>query len=938
MKLIDLIDALASEIELTRAQLDHNLDKLGTLDIEDPAFMDALDQYSGQAQRMGEAAELAGFPGLQAVCAHVLENCLLLGTMAHEARAPLLAFLRDWPPLIVYHLRNLDDSSSAAGLVNRLRNAPWPMNEELALKVMHMLGAMPLQVALPGGEGDARRPVLASPEDVALVLPDDVDANLLEGFLQEAPGQAQRLVGLARSMAAEEDCASDIAVAKRVAHTLKGSGAIVGLRGIASLGHHLEDILEHFERRGARVARQASDALLDAAYCLEQMVGYVTGADDYPQQSLSVLQNVLDLAHRIDHGESLEQDAGRAAAPVRSARSEAGGIEPCTAPPAASHATPALRVGVRRIEELFRVAGEVSVHGAAMETRIKVLIEGSRELLTQNLRVQKRLFELETAVDARTFATMRAHHRRTEGEVFDPLELDRYSELHGTTHALMEEAADVRALALRLEEEIARIASLQTHQLRLNKDLQHLVLGTRMAEVGGLESRLQRNVRSTCQAIGKEALLVLEGAETLIDSDVLNRLAEPLLHLLRNAVDHGLETPEERARAGKRPVGRILLSFARQGPQVVLRCQDDGRGLDLPAIRRRAIERGLLAADQPLSEEEIARLILLPGFSMRHAVSEISGRGIGLDVVHAWVGAMNGSIRIASRPGQGCVVELRFAASLSTIQSLIVSVAGDCFALPAVHVEQAVARGVGSFEEMGDRLLYRHDKRLYPALHLADVLGLARDTGKSTNDVDVVIVRLDDRIWALTVDCLLDSRELLVKNPGRFARHVRGVAGLSVLGDGSVAVNLDLAQLLAPGRRITAARHLEAPEAPQRQLPGVLIVDDALSVRTSLLQLVQDAGFRARAARDGIDAIDALRSFKPDVLLTDLEMPNMNGVELTAHIRSREDLKGLPIVMITSRSQDKHRRLAAQAGVDVYITKPYNDGELLRTIRQALAA
>lgn len=944
MKLIDLIQALASEIERARTQLNQNLDELAVLDVEDPAFMDALDQYSGQAQRMGEAAELAGFPGLQAVCVHVVENSLLLATLPSEERTALLAFLRDWPPLIVHHLRNLSDPSTAAGLVDHLRGAPSPMEGEQAMKVMHMLGAMPLQVALPGeGDGQSRRPVLATPEDVALVLPDDLDVKLLDGFFQEAPEQARYLVSLACKLAAGEGGSSDLVTAKRVAHTLKGSGAIMGLRGIASLGHYLEDILEHFEREGSQVARQASDALLGAAFCLEQMVGYVTGTDDYPQQAQGVLQTVLDLANRIDRGESLELSAERtsSAAPSRPASSGAAAPDRQAAPrigAATLSPTAALRVSLQLIEDLFRVSGEVSVHGAAMEARIKVLVESSRNLLLQNLRVQTRLFELETVVDVRTLTMMRARSRRTDDAAFDPLEMDQYSELHSTAHALVEEAADARALALQVEEEIAQLVSLQARQQRLNKDMQHLVIGTRMTAVGVLESRLQRNVRSTCQATGKEAVLVLEGAGTLIDSDVLNRLAEPLLHLLRNAVDHGLETPGERAAIGKPQAGRIVLNFARQGQQVVLRCQDDGSGLDMLAIQRRAVEHGLLVAGQALSDDDIARLILLPGFSTRDTVSEVSGRGVGMDVVRDWVSAMNGSIRIASRPGQGCTIELRFAASLSTVQSLIVEVSGQRFALPSVQVEQAVARGVGGFEMLGEQLVYRHAKRLYPALYLAGAAGLPLEPGKKFDDYDAVIVRLDDKSHALAVDRLLDARELLVKSPGRYARHVRGVAGLSILGDGGVAVNLDLAQLLAMGARTLPVRSAPRVEVPQRELPGVLIVDDALSVRTSLLQLVQDAGFRAEAARDGIDAIDTLRSFKADVVLTDLEMPNMNGVELTSHLRGREDLKSLPVIMITSRSQDKHRRLAEQAGVDVYITKPYNDSDVLQTIRRMIAA
>jgi chemotaxis protein histidine kinase CheA len=555
--------------------------------------------------------------------------------------------------------------------------------------------------------------------------------------------------------------------------------------------------------------------------------------------------------------------------------------------------------------------------------------------------VQKRLFELETVVDVRALTMTRARTQRSDEAAFDPLEMDQYSELHSTAHALMEEAADARVLALRLEDDIAKLSSVQARQQRLAKDLQHLVIGTRMAEAGVFESRLQRNVRTTCQATGKQAVLHLQGGDTLIDSDVLNRLADPLLHLLRNAVDHGLESPAERLAAGKDPVGRIELEFSRQGQQVVLRCRDDGRGLDLPAIRRRAIERGLVGANQPLSDDETARLILLAGFSTRDTVSEVSGRGIGLDVVRDWVSTMRGSIRIVSGVGQGCTMELRFAASLSTMQALIVEVGGQRFALPSLQIEQAVPRGVGIFERMGEQLVYRNAKRVLPAVHLAELAGLALAGDKPLAEYDAVIVRHDDKLQVLAVDRLLDARELLVKNPGRYARHMRGVAGLSILGDGAVAVNIDLAQLLDSSRTPRRALHDNAKPALAASalaLPGVLIVDDALSVRNSLMQLVQDAGYRAEAARDGIEAIDTLRGFKPDIVLTDLEMPNMNGIELTAHIRGREDLKNLPVIMITSRSQEKHRRLAEQAGVNTYLTKPYNDADLLKSIRRALAA
>ena len=958
MKLKDLVDALAGEIENLVPQLNINLDDLHQLELDDAGFLHALDQYSDQVQRMGEAAEMAGFPGLQAVCNHVLENTLLLATVEQAERAPLIDFLRGWPALMVHYLRHLEDLSAAAGLLDHLHTAPHPLSEDSGRQIMQQLQAMPDLVSLGGDE--QQRQTVALPEDVALDVPEDADQKLMEGFFQEAPDQAHMLVELVGKMGAGEASMDDIASAKRVAHTLKGSGAIIGLRGLAALGHHFEDVLEYLEAQDGHVAQPIATVLTDGAYCLEQMVAYVTGTDEYPQQAQAVLQDVLDLANRIDRGEDLEHAAPRTAhvAPAASPAETGAAAEPVEAiehhlptaqqpsAPAKKQAAPAaaaLRVGLDKIEELFRVSADVSAHAAAMESRMKQLTDRANELLEQNLRVQKRLRELETVVDVRALSVMRARGGRDNESAFDPLEMDQYNELHSTAHALVEDTSDVRAISLQLKEEIAQLGGMQTRQQQLSRDLQYLVMGTRMMEVGGLESRLQRNVRTACQATGKMAVLTLKGAHTLIDNEVYNKLAEPLLHLLRNAVDHGLEMPRERLQAGKSEVGSIVLDFSRQGQHVVLRCQDDGAGLDLDAIRRLAQERGLIRPGQAMSEEDIAQLVTLQGFSTRESVSEISGRGVGMDVVRSWVEGMNGVMRISSQRGKGATIELRFAASLSSQQSLIVDVQGHRFALSSLHVEQAVPHGVGSFVLTNDQLEYRYNNRILRALRLAEVTGLAVDADKPLDAYDAVVVRVQDKLFALAVDGLLDARELLVKNPGRFARHVHGVAGLTVLGDGSVAVHLDLVQLLAnwSGNRQLAgsgAVFARRKTASKPQLPGVLVVDDALTVRNTLQQLVEDAGFYVETARDGLDALDKLRTFTPHLVLTDLEMPNMNGVELTMSLRGRDETKALPIVMITSRSQDKHRELAQNAGVSAYITKPYNEGELLKLIRQTVAA
>lgn len=939
MKMVELIEALAHEIETVHESLGEHLNVFSTQSPEDIEFLDALEMYSAQVQRIGEAAELAGFSGLQTVANHVLENTLLLAS--EEDRTPIVDFLSLWPDLVVHYLRNTDDPSTAAGLVDLLRIAPYPLDEETALKVMHKLSTLPTQ-ADESNNDTPQRPVLARPEDVSLNVPQDVDQQLMNGFLQEAPEQVGQLLALVQKMIAEQGDDADLSAAKRAVHTLKGTGALIGLNGLAFLGHHFEDILEYFEKQAGHVPVAIANLLLDGVYCLEQMVAFVAGGDDFPNNALMVTQNVLDLANRIDKGEDVSEVIYRAGTQPAGGSAEHIPEQATTANTAvAKTATNALRIGLDKIEELFRVSAEVSVHTSAMEANVNVLKDQAKALMAQNLRVKKRLYELETLVDVRSLNMMRASTGTNDQTRFDPLELDQYNELHSTTHALVEEVNDAIAFSHQLETNISGTGALQSQQQNLARDLQHLVMNTRMAEVGSLESRLQRNIRTTCQTTGKQASLTLEGGQTLIDSDVLSKLAEPLLHILRNAVDHGIETPQERQEQGKPESGAIKLSFSRQGQQVVLRCEDDGKGLDLDAIRQRAIERKLITPEQVLEDEDIARLIFMSGFSTRDTVTEVSGRGVGLDVVREWAESMNGSVDIRGSVGQGTAIEMRFSASLSTVQSLIVSVDEHYFALPSIQIEQALSHDAGQFSlDVTGSLRYTLEERILPARYLSQLIGLPSES-EDMSLLQAVVIRVRDDVYALAVDKLIDSRELLLKQPDRYTGRIQGVMGTSILGDGSVVTHLDIPQLLG-GKGAQTHSHASSADGHATSLhvmskKQILIVDDSLSVRNTLKELIEDSGYEAITARDGVEAVACLDQARPSAVLTDLEMPNMNGVELTQHIRAREDMAGLPIIMITSRSQEKHREMSMQAGVDVYFTKPYNEGDLLKSIRTVIS-
>jgi chemotaxis protein histidine kinase CheA/CheY-like chemotaxis protein len=468
------------------------------------------------------------------------------------------------------------------------------------------------------------------------------------------------------------------------------------------------------------------------------------------------------------------------------------------------------------------------------------------------------------------------------------------------------------------------------------------VLSTRMLPVSTLVPRLRRNVRQTAQTLGKEAELVVEGESIMVDGDILNSLADPLLHILRNAVDHGIEFPDEREARGKPRAGLVTLHVSRQGNGVTVRVTDDGKGLDYQRIREKGVARGLLGAEARPTQGELARLTLQPGFSTRDQVSEVSGRGVGMDVVAARISALKGSVDIRSETGAGCEVELRFQASLATQHALLVRAGGQVFAVPSYMLDQALAPGLGDFLQVGNAWSLRYGNKVYPVRVMADLVGGHAPEG--TRDAPwyghmcVLLARAGNGSVAIAVEEVLDGRDLIIKGVGRYLNNAAGVAGVSVLGDGTIAPLLDLNGLLQQagagesGGAARARARLAEPSMPQ-----VLVVDDSLSVRKSLANLLADFSYQVTAVGDGMEAVRALEKKRPDIVLTDLEMPNMNGIELTEYVRRESALHNLPVVMITSRSMDKHRDMATRAGVDVYLTKPYTDADLLGHIQRLLA-
>lgn len=933
-EMLEIISAEITQIPETAADL---LNAASSAEGTPESWNEALSGYAEQLELLGNASASMGLSGLQEIFNRLQGNLAQLANQGSPLSAQQRRLLEAWPAPALAYLSNLNDRAASGTLVQLLTDHQWPepLKAEEAASLIERLAA-PELVSIEA-EIEAR-PQQAQPEDVSLRFPADGNQQLLDSLLQELPHQAAEFSAAIQRLAVGEGDLKDVEVAQRIAHTLKGAGNTVGVRGIATLTHHVEDILQALSKEGALPTRPLAHTLLNASDCLEIMSEALLGMSAPPSQALEVLQEVLDWANQIDRS-GIPKGEERLPEPAPDRTRPSVEEEPSAAQPAPASAEALLRVPAHMVDDLLRLMGESFILTGQVQERVRRTLAQTKSMLTQNRSLQQLTTELEQLIDIRNVSSPLSKSMQ-RGD-FDPLELEQYNELYTVTHRLLETATDARELNRIIEENLASLDSLLVDQSRLHRDSQQAVLRTRMVPVQTVAPRFQRSVRQTCRLVNKEAELVMSGTDTLVDSNVLNGMVDPLMHILRNAVDHGIEPAEQRRRSGKPPAGNINLSFVREGNHIVIRCQDDGAGLNLPAIRRTAAERGLLASDKALSEDELIRLILLPGFSTQSQTTQTSGRGIGMDVVYSRLLDMKGSLRIQTKAGEGCLMELRLPVTLISTHALLLRIRNQIYALSDRGIEQILYYGVGSIQTVGNTTTFRLENDIYELTNFGALLNLPPDRREKHRTTPPIILVRDERgaIQAVLAEEIVDSRDLVVKNLGGYLPKLDGIVGATILGDGSVAPVLDLPELLRSRRRehrpSLAPQAPSYPNTPQRQV--VLAVDDSLSARRSLAQFIQDAGFEVRTARDGLEAIEVINRKIPDLILVDLEMPRMNGLELTAHLRGNSSTQKLPIIMITSRSTDKHRREAQTMGVDAYLTKPFVEDELLDYIHRLLA-
>ena len=617
-----------------------------------------------------------------------------------------------------------------------------------------------------------------------------------------------------------------------------------------------------------------------------------------------------------------------------------------------------LRVPLARLDSLMREVGELIINRSAFEQRMADFARCVEEMQRAVTRMKGVAHDLDAKYGVGALGGRRAlwgdgaslmpggrRFGNSAGDEFDALELDRYSEFHLLSRALAESTTDLGTVGNELRNLMGDFDQLLNRQGRLSRDTQDRLMRIRMVPLATLAAKLHRTVRVVAGQQHKDVEFLIQGADTELDKLVLEELADPLMHILRNAVDHGLEAANVRRAANKPERATIRVQAFSQGTQVILKVSDDGAGLNFEAIRETAARHGLAAASDlaNLSEDELAAFIFLPGFSTARTVSEVSGRGVGMDIVGDKVQKLKGTVSVESHAGQGTTFTIRLPMTLAVTRALLVRAAHETFALPMQSVVQILRLERKQIDKLGPSPVIRLGDESLPLVFLSDQLRLRAPADKTSATLPVLVLAAGDQKVAVAVEKILAGRDIVVKTLGSHLRKVKGLIGATLMGDGSVVPILDAADLVGHAGTVTRPRSIvPAPHRLVRrdETPLLMVVDDSVSVRRVMTNLLKNSGWQVIDAKDGLDALEKLQQAErqPDLFLLDIEMPRMDGYELLTSLRSQAEHRQTPIVMVTSRAGDKHRQKATRLGATDYVIKPYQEDELLSLLRRLLAA
>lgn len=799
----------------------------------------------------------------------------------------------------------------------------------------------------------------------------EIDDEMREVFAMEAEELLQNIganLEILGSNAKDREALMEI---RRNAHTLKGSAGILGFKTISELSHHVEDLLDYLSENQFEGNRNVFQLLLASNDCLNSLVN--------EGDSLQLTQRIKDLGSEFETiKKTLQEPVVEAIVETVAAEASAENLAGTAAEtadeeialeiPAQVEIKPEIvptsrvaalvdqssgfnnqnrsivRVSLDKLDDLVRIVSEMVISRSVFEQRLTELSMQVEELQNSTRRLSHSTGKLETDFEASALSVPSSRFQvpgsfsnssflpQTSSAEFDSLEFDRYTEFHQTTRELVETTGDTFAINNELENLRGNLEMLFDRQRRLIEEMQDKLLRLRMVTFGSLSARLQRTARVTAEQDGKQVELVIHGEQLEVDTQVLDSLVEPLLHLLRNAVAHGIEKPEMRRLIGKPEAGKIEIKIYSEGMHIIVNISDDGRGILTAALKKKALDTGAITIEQAveMNDEEALRLIFLPGLTTTEEINYVSGRGVGMNIVQTTIERQQGTISVNSTPQKGTEFTIRLPMSLAITRALLVKSNEQLYAFPLNLVKkiteipaEKISKNETSFEYGGTN---------YKLSHLNKLLGVGAPDVSHLEKVPLLLIETLDTPHALAIDEIVRAEEIVIKPLDKFLQNIAEFVGATILGDGSVVPVLDLVHLLA--HRET--RILKDPELPPVKIKQtqVMIVDDSPSVRLINSKLIKNAGMMPLVAKDGLEALEQLQVLQelPDVILTDVEMPRMDGYELLASLKKIETLRQIPVIMITSRAGDKHREKAFELGVSEYLTKPYEDTKLVETI------
>ena len=799
--------------------------------------------------------------------------------------------------------------------------------------------------ALPAEDVAEAQETAATAVTAALVAtpaaPDDaldfteLDRDLVDIFVEEGNDLLDHSDGLLAKLRETPDDRSLVTGLQRDLHTIKGGARMAGINAIGDLGHAIESLLE-------QVAAQRIDLDDDSVRLLERgfdsLHGLVTKVGAHRKAPMPT-DLIAEFEQRAHPQAAMAADAsgdGAISAPVVVLAPLSAPID--TAFPGDDEAMPyaaqeQVRVRADLLDRLVNHAGEVAIYRSRLEQQLGAFRGAMSELDRTNIRLHDQLRRLDLETEAQIVARYQREQDKRD-PTFDPLELDRFSTLQQLSRGLAESAADITGLQGVLDDLARQYDTLLQHQSRVSSELQDGLMRARMVPFDGLVPRLRRVLRQAATDTGKQVKLHLDGAHGELDRNVLERMTAPLEHLLRNAVAHGLESPKQRRKRNKPEEGTVQIALRREGAEMVFQVSDDGAGIDHAAIRRRAEQRGMVQSDAPLTDSDLERLILESGFSTSDSISQLAGRGVGMDVVYSEVRQLGGSLEIASESGKGTTFTLRLPQTLAVTQAVFVQIGETQFAVPVAAVGGVGRISRDRFETAGAVYVYGGEE--YVLHDLGALIGQPPARAEGQPQVPLLLVHAGDLRAAVAVDQVLGNREIVVKPVGPQIASVPGIYGATITGDGRIVVILDVAPLV---RRHILQPNLfvsDTPAPEERRVPLVMVVDDSLTMRKVTGRVLERHNFEVAVARDGVEALERLEERVPDLMLLDIEMPRMDGYELATAMKADPRFKDVPIVMITSRTGDKHRQRAMEIGVQRYMGKPYQELDLMRNVYDLL--